>query len=95
MEFTDDEIAEYEEQLEDTDLKALLVDIASSNRAILYQLQRLNQALSEPVEESTEQYKCYDCGEIVEKDERQKHAVQSHNAPRTIPPEKLNLFEQV
>lgn len=82
-EFTPDEMEEYESQLRDTDLKAILIDIASTNRAIYQQLALLNSALEEPEEEAT-LYECDHCGTKVWEDERREHATNAHSAPESI-----------
>lgn len=84
MDFSDEDIAEYEEQLEDTDLKALLVAQTAELKEIRYQLQVLNQGLRDTSERSGEtvvEYECVHCGAMIPEDERRQHAESQHNAP--------------
>lgn len=83
MDLSDDEIEEYEQQLEETDVKAVLIDIASTNRQILNQLYLLNQKFEGPKEE-TGTYTCDMCGETITEDKRRRHMDKEHNAPSTI-----------
>lgn len=88
MDFTEDEIEKYEQKLDSTDVKAVLIDIASTNRQILNQLYLLNQTLDEPQSES-EMYECDMCSEKIPKDKRKRHAEADHNAPDSILLEEL------
>lgn len=88
-ELTEDEKQEYEAQLEDTDLKALLIQQNSLLHAILRELQG-PQEDSQPT-----QYKCTSCEEIVVRENRGTHATNEHNAPPNVPVDDLGLFARV
>ena len=81
-----DEIDEYEEQLEQMDSKALLAGIHSE----LIQIRMLLQDGSKTDSEPTEQlYECHFCGEQYPRSEIESHAVESHKAPQNLPLEEL------
>ena len=74
MSFSDDEQERFEQELEDTDVKAILLGIHA-------ELVELRQAV-EGSESETETYACRDCGEpFAQPDALISHAVQAHNAP--------------
>ncbi|AFH22281.1 hypothetical protein OSG_eHP20_00230 [environmental Halophage eHP-20] len=76
----DQEKREYEQQLDDADLKAILLGIHS-------ELTHIRRLLSE-AEAQTERWKCHDCGEIAATEaEMISHGVQTHNAPPNMEPE--------
>ena len=94
MELSDDEIKEYEEELDELDVKALMVAQTAELREIRTQLQLLTHALSESSEPSeTVLFECVHCGAEVPEDERRSHAEQKHNAPSDIG--LSSLFEEV
>lgn len=88
-----EEIDRFEEQLEDTDAKALLIEQTAALRGIYQQLQLLNSQLevSEPTEKDI--YRCGKCQEKVPEDERDKHAQQQHNAPPDLSVE--HIYEPI
>jgi len=74
MTLPEDELQQYEEQLQDVDEKTILI-------WQLAELTAIRQALTqESVDNSEPVYECKHCGETVSKDEREQHA-ESHNAP--------------
>ena len=78
--FDDDEINEYEQQLEDTSLKALLIQ----QNALLHSiLQALQQDVVD-ASESDDRLVCDMCGEQYPYDELLDHAIESHKAPSDI-----------
>lgn len=77
-----DEIDEYEEQLDQMDSKALLAGIHSE----LIQIRMLLQDEPKTDPEPTEQlYECHFCGETYPASEIESHAVESHKAPQNLP----------
>ena len=77
-----DEIDEYEEQLEQMDSKALLAGIHSE----LIQIRMLLQDGSKTDSEPTEQlYECSFCGETYPASDLESHAVETHKAPTGLP----------
>lgn len=84
MNFSDEEQAEFEQALEDTSLKALLVTQTQELREIRYQMQVLNDALT-PNTEPTETLVCGFCGEDVPKMDQREHLKNEHNAPDSVP----------
>ena len=83
MNLTDDDQAEFEQALEDTSIKALLIQ----QNALL---QQLVMQLSEPQEQEqapdpeTPKATCRLCGESHPVDELKDHAINHHNAPADI-----------
>ena len=83
MNLTNDERAEFEQALEDTSIKALLIQ----QNALL---QQLVMQLSEPQEQEqaadpeTPKATCRMCGESHPVDELKDHAINHHNAPADI-----------
>jgi RNA polymerase-binding transcription factor DksA len=89
MNFSEEERAEFEEQLADVDQKVVLVQI-------LMELKAINEALREPrqEEESINTYLCTACGDPVPAEKRQTHAQQQHGAPADLPVEDLGMFTE-
>ena len=78
--FDDDEIAAYEQQLEDTSLKALLIQ----QNALLHSiLQALQQDVVD-TDDSDDRLVCDMCGDAYLRDELLDHAIESHKAPSDI-----------
>mgnify|MGYP002763464925 CR=1 FL=1 len=74
MSFSDDEQERFEQELDDTDVKAILLGI----HAELVELRKC----VEGSESETETYACRDCGEsFAQPDALSSHAVTTHNAP--------------
>jgi len=70
----DQEKREYEQQLDDVDLKAILLGIHS-------ELTHIRRLLSE-AETQSERWECHDCGEIAATEaEMISHAIETHKAP--------------
>ena len=78
--FDDDEIAAYEQQLEDTSLKALLIQQNALLHSILQELQQDVVDASD----SDDRLVCDMCGESYPRDELVTHAIESHKAPSDI-----------
>ena len=76
-----DEIDEYEEQLEQMDSKALLAGIHSELIQIRMLLQDGTPTDSEPTEQL---YECHFCQEEYTADEIANHAVEQHKAPQNM-----------
>ena len=81
-----DEIDEYEEQLEQMDSKALLAGIHSELIQIRMLLQDGSKTDSEPTEAV---YECKTCGQEIVKSELEAHAIEQHKAPANMPVETL------
>ena len=81
-----DEIDEYEEQLEQMDSKALLAGIHSELIQIRMLLQDGTQTDSEPTEAV---YECKTCGQEVVKSELETHAIEQHKAPAGMATDQL------
>lgn len=86
--FTDEEIEEFEEQLEDTDVVALLLQQNAYLDAILRELRGVEQE-----GETTPMFRCVKCNDVVESQNRQSHLESSHNAPKGV--DVTNGFERV
>jgi hypothetical protein len=78
---TDEQKAQFEEQLEQMDSKALLAGIHSELMQIRMLLQDGTQTDSEP---SEEHYECHFCSETYSKRVIQSHAVKTHKAPPNL-----------
>ena len=88
MNFTDEERKELEEKYADVDPKLIQIQM-------LMELSQIRMALTQPQSESENtQYRCESCGETVEANERQRHAMQEHNAPE-MPAEDLGLYNEL
>lgn len=85
-EFSDEEIEDFEAQLEDTDVTALLLQQNAYLDAILREL----RGVEEPQEESM--YQCTKCNQTVSEGNREAHMEQEHNAPAGV--STANSFEQ-
>ena len=78
--FDDDDIAAYEAQLEDTSVKALLIQ----QNALLHSiLQELQQDVVD-TDDSDDRLICDMCAESYPRDELLDHAIESHKAPIDI-----------
>lgn len=84
MSFDQDEIDEYEQAIEDTSVKALLITQTQELREIRYQMQMLNDALT-PDTEAPDTVVCGLCGDEVQKTEQRTHLDDEHNAPKGVP----------
>jgi len=78
---TEEQKAQFEEQLEQMDSKALLAGIHSELMQIRMLLQDGTQTNSEP---SEKQYECHFCRETYAPREIQSHAVEQHKAPQNM-----------
>jgi hypothetical protein len=74
MDLTDAQKEEYEEQLENTTVKSLLIQQNAYLDAILRQLEGVEEGESETAV-------CTKCNTTVNIDNRQEHLKQEHNAP--------------
>jgi formylmethanofuran dehydrogenase subunit E len=86
MTLPEDELEQYEEQLQDVDEKTILIWQLAELTAIRQLLET-----PEPQSESETLYECDHCGETVPKEELGSHA-DSHNAP---PGEYESLFSEI
>lgn len=82
---TEDE--QYEEQLDNIPIKALLWEQNALLRAIYGELTQGKDT------EDVDQYKCTKCGSIT--DDREQHLIDHHNGVRGMVPKHTDLFEQV
>jgi wyosine [tRNA(Phe)-imidazoG37] synthetase (radical SAM superfamily) len=89
MNFSEEERAEFEEQLADVDPKVVQIQM-------LMELKAIRNALEEPQERSESEtlYLCESCGDKVPAEKRQSHAQERHNAPK-LPVEDYGLFSKV
>lgn len=81
---TDDEIEQYEQQLEDTSVKALLIEQNSLLRA-------LYSEIAQGESETEAQYKCESCQSVYPESQLEQHLVESHNAPKGI--DVMDMFD--
>lgn len=79
MSFSDDDKERFEQELEDTDVKAILLGIHA-------ELVQLRQAVEGS--ESKAEFACKDCGEsFAEVAALEQHAVEVHKAPPNMEPD--------
>ena len=86
-EFTQEEIEQFEQELEDTNIVAILLQQTAYLDAILRELQGPTDTSQEP------QFRCESCGTLHEKNGLERHLQQEHNAPKGIDP--MDMFERV
>ena len=87
MNLSDDEIEQYESELEDTTLKALLIQ----QNAYLHQILLTLQDGAETAQNETEAdlWRCDNCDEVFPREKLKPHAVESHKAPPNMDIEDL------
>ena len=84
MNFDQDDIDEWEQALQDTSVKALLITQTQELREIRYQMQLLTDALSVDTE-APETVLCGFCGDEVPEPDQREHLTEEHNAPGSVP----------
>jgi hypothetical protein len=75
-EFSQEEIEEYEQELESTDVKALLIQQLAYLDAIYRCLEG-----AQGESEREKNYRCESCGSVYPESDLETHLVQQHNAP--------------
>mgnify|MGYP000574254484 CR=1 FL=1 len=106
--FTDDEQEQFEEALEDTSMRAMLIQQTQELKKIRACMELLVETTLPPApgnherepgdgennasETASTRYECTQCGTVVDEPDRETHAVQEHNAPKAIT---NTLFEPV
>ena len=78
--FDDDDIAEYEQQLEDTSLKALLIQ----QNALLHSILQECQQDVVDASDSDDRLVCDMCGDTYPRDGLVAHVIESHKEPSDI-----------
>lgn len=91
MMLSDEQVEEYESQLEDISEKSIMIEIMVELKAIRYELsqqeRRPNAKIREPESESETQsaYECRTCHKTVVEGDRENHLVDKHNYPAELP----------
>lgn len=85
---TDDEIEQYEQVLEDTSVKSLLIEQNAILRA-------LYSEIAQGESEAEAQYKCESCGSVYPKSDLETHLIQQHNAPPGGQIDVMDMFDKV
>jgi len=71
-------MSDYSEQWDDLEEKDILIGILTE----LQQIRLTLQGAENEQEEPQQVFECDKCGTTVPKDERERHAIESHNAPK-------------